>query len=76
MIRVRFKFGVASIDDGVWRHDNLAVVRLLNATRPVFGVSGAEPDRDYALAEVAVAELGGEILSERPQPDSVPGRIY
>jgi hypothetical protein len=76
MIKVDLGYTVASIEDGQWQHDDLQIVALLDSTTPIFGISGADPDSDYALAEAAVAVLGGKILSERPVPDWKPGLIY
>jgi hypothetical protein len=76
MIKVDLGYTIAGVEDGQWQHDDPQIVALLDSTRPVFGVSAAEPDPDYALAEAAVAVLGGKILSRRPMPDYEPGLIY
>jgi len=76
VIKVDLGFTTASVNDGEWQHDDPAVVALLKAAMPPFGVAAWVPDRDYAMAEEAIKTLGGKIITPRPAPEFVQGQIY
>lgn len=75
MVKVDFGFTVATVDEGQWQNEDPAFVALLESTRPLYGPSGAAPNRDVALAESAIEALGG-IITEQPEPEADDGVIY
>lgn len=75
MVKARFALIDATINDGQWTSKDPELARLLNSLRPLYGVSGAEPDRDLALANYAISLIGGEILESDP-PEAEEGVIY
>jgi len=75
MVKVDFRTATATITDGQWSSEDAGLLALLLRLYPLYGVSGAEPDRDLALARYAVDLLGGEIL-EADEPESEDGVIY
>lgn len=75
MVKVDFGYAVATVSGGQWSSDDTELVTLLESIAPLYGISGAEPDRDMALALNAIEVLGGEI-TEADKPESDDGVIY
>ena len=75
MVKVDFVTATATIAGGEWSSDDAQLLSLLTKLKPLYGVSGAEPDRDLALARYAIDLISGRIL-EADEPESEEGVIY
>lgn len=67
-----------SVFNGVWSAPIAAMQRVLQLDEERFretGLRPPEPDADYASAVRMTRQFDGEVLS-KPEPDSVPGRVY
>ena len=62
MVKIKIFDTEATISNREWSCNDPGLLELLNAVRPLFGPSGADPDPDYALAQHAIEQLGGEIV--------------
>ena len=75
MVEVDFYIAKATIAEGEWSSNDAQLLSLLAKIAPPYGVSGAEPDSDLALARHAVDLFGGKIL-KFDEPESEEGVIY
>ncbi len=77
-VKVRIEnFGIAMVTDGRWSaHPVTKVVLTGFDSERLFDEVGYHPFPDLGIAEMAISELGGDIIEVTDAPEYVAGRVY
>lgn len=76
MVKVQFGDIGAEVENQVWQCENDALFGALTSMLPLYGVSPSDPHPDLTVAQEAANVLGGVIVDDSGQPESVPGVVY
>ena len=76
MVKLRFSTIEAEIDGGEITTRPAFFAETLQQAAEMEPASGADPDRDYALAERLAARFDGQIIEADDPPEAEPGVVY
>lgn len=76
MVKVRFGDIEAEVNNQVWQCEDDALLGALTSMLPLYGASPSDPHPDLTVAQEAADILGGVIVDDSGQPESVPGVVY